>query len=648
LLDRDAGVSDAHGYRPDIDGLRALAVLSVIAFHAWPTVLRGGFLGVDVFFVISGYLITGIAVAERQAGQFSLAAFYERRARRLLPALVAMLASTQLVALLLLQPQEVAALSRSVMAATTWLSNIYFWRNTGYFGEVASAQPLLHTWSLAVEEQFYLLFPLLLLIALARSSRPRHRLVLVLTCGCAALSLWASIKHPSANFFVLPFRAWELLAGASLAFWHTRERKAQESSGRNVAWSLFGLTAVIAGIACADETRDGLFTFGLTSATVLGSVALLHSGRDGTTPAARLLSMRPLVLTGLISYSLYLWHLPVLTLARLHLGELRAQALLPALLALTGLLSWLSYRWIEQRWRRSRPSTPRRHFVVGITACTAVLFGLATALHLNEGSALPLTSGERTLLRMSYDYAEDYRLGTCFLSDHQLPEAFEDCSVPGTAHGSPTALLWGDSYAAHLWPGLVNETAWYASLQQRTITGCAPLLEDERAPAFCVRSRRSVLDEIRRRPPGHVVLSARWTAVHPAPLQRTIAALHAAGVTRVSVLGPTPRWRGGLPGWLQGAADGMGKLPEQLEPWNTLEQAWINQAIRAAAEGAGARYVDMLAGACPEWPRCLAVSPPPGQALLYWDEGHLTRAGASLLMRNVAPQLRVDPSPLAR
>lgn len=638
---------DARRYRPDIDGLRAIAVLSVIAFHVWPPALRGGFLGVDVFFVISGYLITGIAAAERVRGEFSLAAFYERRARRLLPALLLMVASTLLAALLILQPQELAALSRSVMAATTWVSNIYFWRNTGYFGETASAQPLLHTWSLAVEEQFYLLFPLLLWIALPRSGRPRHLTLLLLAIGAAALSLWASITHPSANFFALPFRAWELLAGASLALWHAHGGKAARlpmTTTEHLPGSLIGLIGLIAimvSLVCADETRNDLFAF--TLATVLGSVALLHSGRDGTGITARLLGLRGLVFIGLISYSLYLWHQPVLTLARLYFGEMRALALTPILLVLIGVLSWMSWRWVEQRWRR-REAGHRRRFVISTAVSMGLLFALAGALHFNDGSPLPLTPAEKALLRTTHEYAADYRLGTCFLFDHEPPEAFADCTVQGAAQGGPAVLLWGDSYAAHLWPGMARESAWYASLQQRTFSGCAPLLDDERAPAFCMRNRRFVLDEIRRRPPQQVVLSARWTADHPASLPRVIAALHEAGVAKVSVLGPTPRWRGGLPGWMQRAASGAEIRPTQLEPWNSLEQQQINQAMRAASESAGAQYVDMLAAACPGWPRCLTVGPAPEQTLLYWDEGHLTRAGALLLLGKVATQLAPAPA----
>lgn len=301
-------------YRPDIDGLRAVAVLAVVLFHAGISSISGGFVGVDVFFVISGFLITTIIVKEIRRGDFSLTVFYERRIRRILPAFFVVMLFSAVVAYSLLLPQDFENFGKSLVAASLSVSNLLFWRESGYFDSTAELKPLLHTWSLGVEEQFYLFFPLLLMF-IARFFKQRWTLWIVLIAfSSLLLSAWGAKHQPSATFYLLPTRAWELALGGLLAmggvppihqrFWREIE-------------ALLGLGLIVWGISAL--TPESSFP-GLNALyPCLGAALVIHAGSSGPSMVGNVLSWRPLVLIGLISYSLYLWHWPLLVFAKYYL-----------------------------------------------------------------------------------------------------------------------------------------------------------------------------------------------------------------------------------------------------------------------------------------------------------------------------------------
>ena len=616
-------------YRPDIDGLRAIAVLAVLLFHAQEVWLPGGYLGVDVFFVISGYLITGIALRERLQGVFHWRLFYERRARRLIPALLAMLTATSLAACLWMQPQERAAYGRSLMATLGWVSNLYFWRTSAYFGEAASNATLLHTWSLAVEEQFYLLFPLLLAFITLRR-------VMGLLALTLALGLWSAATHPNAAFYLLPFRSWELLAGATLAALHLEAPAAADGWDR---WlGVPALAGLLLALMLGRAGSDGELPLAANLAAVLCSAALIHAGRHGQGLQHRMLSVRPLVFVGLMSYSLYLWHQPVLSMLRLQLGaELPATPAALALLASLG-LAGLSWRFVEQPWRRVGTGSTRA-FVGGCLALGLALGAGGLWLHLNVGLTRPAADWQRALLSLDFDTQESQGLGRCFLYAEQSPQSFADCRLAGT--GSGTALLWGDSHGAHLVPGFEVNRGWFGELVQRNVSGCTGLLPASGDAPRCAAARRFVLDEIRRSPPGHVLLAGRWTPGDAERLAQTVAELQRMGVERVSVLGPVPRWRGGLPGWL--AQGSEGQLASERPLPLAESQARLNAQLRQALQGTGAQYLDALPLLCPHWPRCLTSPNQSLQGVLAWDADHLTRAGSEFLAEKLAPLLMAQP-----
>ena len=299
-------------YRAEIDGLRAIAVVSVVLFH-YGFGIDGGYVGVDIFFVISGYLITGLITPRLIAGTFSPLEFYERRCRRILPALTVVLIISSIAAFILFLPKDLAIYSRSLAATSLFSSNFLFWRQAGYFDTASITKPLLHTWSLAVEEQFYILFPPALFIVYRVFRRTAHMLILFALAISLAFSTWAVTRHPHAAFYLAPSRAWELLLGAVISL-ELAPRVARYVA--RTALSLIGLVAITVSIFLFDPTTP--FPGLAAVLPCLGTALVIHAEREELTCVGRALSWRPVTLVGLLSYSLVLMALAVIGFCTLH------------------------------------------------------------------------------------------------------------------------------------------------------------------------------------------------------------------------------------------------------------------------------------------------------------------------------------------
>jgi peptidoglycan/LPS O-acetylase OafA/YrhL len=437
-------------HRPEIDGLRAIAVVPVILFHAGFQTFSGGFVGVDVFFVISGYLITSIIIKDIDARRFSFADFYERRARRILPALFAMLALCLPFAWAWMLPVDLKAFSVSLASVCLFASNILFWHQANYFDVGSELKPLLHTWSLAVEEQFYIVHPIVMIL-LARFARRRLRLFL----GASALaslflSQYLSVSHPSFNFYWLPTRAWELLAGSLCAVTPIKDRPNVNIPG------IVGLGLLLVSIVALSDRTPMPSLYGLIP--VLGTCLVILFAKQGTY-AARLLSFRPIVLIGLISYSAYLLHQPALALARTRaLGPLSTSATL-ALIALVFAAAYLSWRFVEMPWRTRKGSGAIGRNVLAISAATfAIVF-------MTIGIGGHVTWGYPALVfRPSIDENLQSVIampktdnGWCFYSvdtDVQLPVGAGGvgCMLTAEKAFAKHVLLFGDSFAGQYEP----------------------------------------------------------------------------------------------------------------------------------------------------------------------------------------------------
>jgi peptidoglycan/LPS O-acetylase OafA/YrhL len=495
----DDASESSRKYRPDIDGLRAIAVVSVLLFHA-ELGLGGGFVGVDVFFVISGYLITQVIAGDLARGEFSIAIFYERRIRRIFPALFAMLAFCAVVGWLIFLPRDFEKLGANIVGATAFVSNIFFWEQTDYFDGPAEMKPLLHTWSLAVEEQFYILFPLLLIVARRWFGDRWALLIWPLALASFGLSLWMVAAGPSAAFYLTPFRAWELLLGALLAL-------GAVPSVRSQLWrdalSVAGLALILwAVLRFSDQT---LFPGVNALFPCFGAAFIIHAGTGGSSLAGRLLGRRPFVAIGRMSYSLYLWHWPLIVFA----GYVAIDALSLwqslGLVALSFAVAALSWRYIEVPFLQRNAAFARAPLFAAASSATIAAFALGGAIVLANG--LPGRFSPR--VDALSDYVESVAPDTdgCGSVRRQLA-ADSPCAIGDARHAS--VFLWGDSHAAALY-GAFHElaedgisTAWGATPRCPPLVGIGTDRE-------CIRgnSRRLAYilahDEIET-----VVIAARW------------------------------------------------------------------------------------------------------------------------------------------
>ena len=358
-------------YRSDIDGLRAVAVLAVFAFHlGLLRIARGGFVGVDTFFVISGYLITGIIIAQIQSSTFSLSTFYRRRALRILPALAVMICGVALGTLLLLPPIETVAFGKSTAAAGLSMSNVLFYFSpNGYFFDEVHARPLLHTWSLGIEEQFYFIFPLVLIATFKVA--PKHLTAVIAAIGLASLavSILTLRSNPSAAFFLLPARFWELMLGSAAALKIVRLPKGYfwaELAGAG------GLIMILFAIVTTDSTYLSPYWALVPCA---GATLVLLSGERHETFVRKLLSVKPLVWIGLISYSLYLWHWPIIVFIHFGLAEPLSSSNRLIIVTISFAIAIASWWKIEQPFR-NLPKTIRNRSILGTAAATMAIIAI--------------------------------------------------------------------------------------------------------------------------------------------------------------------------------------------------------------------------------------------------------------------------------
>jgi peptidoglycan/LPS O-acetylase OafA/YrhL len=631
-------------YREDIDWLRAIAVLAVVAFHFEAPAVFGGFVGVDIFFVISGYLITGIIQSELQSGAFSFARFYERRVRRLLPALYAMVALTAIPSFHYLLTLERAEFFRSVAAVVTFISNFFFWFQTGYFDHAAVEKPLLHIWSLAVEEQFYLALPLMLwgLSRVARGRRIALSVVLgVLALGSFVLSIWLMNSDRSANaFFMSPPRAWEFLIGGLVAtpgFPVLRNALAQQIA-RGVALVLIAIPIF--------SLRQGPGFPGFNAlAPCIGAAMFIWSGIG--VPTLKRSAYSPLNVAkffGQVSYSLYLWHWPLFTFARFSKSSLVLDATdKVALFALTVLISYLSWRLIEQPFRlKSLAPTRRAAFRIAGSATAVLLAGSAFGIVLSRTPS----DADRAALQLesynAYNYQPLYRFGSCF---GPASGVFGDsCLSP--VSGKTNVLLWGDSLAAHYFHGLTETTdPQTINILQATQAACMPTFNAAAQGNASCRSFAGQMDAFfRDRRPDLVILSADWLEYARPPrfdgmvadLRQTIAKLDEYGIA-VVLLGPAVQFRARLPSMLMRAH--LRDVDAQSSDFVLPDIFALDQMMRTALPAhAKFSYISVVDAVCPARQCPLTVD---GGIPLSWDHAHLTAEGSVYVMDRVVPMLGV-------
>lgn len=509
-------------YRPDIDGLRALAIIPVVAYHAGSPGFGGGFVGVDIFFVISGFLITQLLISEAErTGGVNLAEFYARRMRRLAPAFAVVAIATLIMGMYLLSPlgprQEMA---KSAIAAATFVSNIYFWKTTpGYFAGPTDVLPFLHTWSLAVEEQYYLVWPALTLLAItvARRTRIPFRalvggvLTAALVIGLSLGVAWTD-SEPEAAFFLIPTRMWELAQGGLLACaapWLSRT-----SRGVLQAAGVAGIGLIATSIVLLSSTTP--FPGVAALVPTMGAFLVLAAGLgQQSTWVGRILASQPLRFIGLVSYSWYLWHWPLFALPKAYFMETLSPVASLVSAAVSFLLAVLTYAYIENPIRQRKSAllaTRTRALAGGVTiSATVVVAALAVGLAARDEARAP-ESAKLAAADAEHRFHELCLVGYPFES---LPPASE-CTA-GSAPTGPGIILWGDSHSDHLMP-LLMQLSDMTPVLERAMSNCPPVLGV--TPTFgskqavgCDEFNKQVLREVlatAAQRPVVVVLAARW------------------------------------------------------------------------------------------------------------------------------------------
>lgn len=492
-------------YRPEIDGLRAIAVIPVIMFHAGFQTFSGGFVGVDVFFVISGYLITSILISEMKTGKFSIIDFYERRIRRILPPLFTVIIVCIPFAWLWMLPSQFKDFSQSIVSVVFFSSNILFWIKSGYFDAASELKPLLHTWSLAVEEQYYLFFPLLLLGLVRYGNRIAFYAIAFLITASFMFAEYNPFNDTSANFYLIFSRVWELGIGALVAVLHGR-------------WSISKPLSELGSVS--GLLLIGLSVFSYTSATpfpgvfallpTLGAALIIFfASSEGV--VGKLLTMRLMVVTGLISYSLYLWHQPIFAFSRLRLIDHPDTHVFIALILLSFLLAGLSYHFVEKPFRRKNTFSRKVVFcLAGIVSLSIVGSGLLGSIK----NGYPERMGRQINGVLSYTKSFDPKTRECWGKLENFENSDNFCFV-GNSEVEPTIGILGDSHAAVLIKPFDNQLGKLGiSGVNYTYNSCLPLIngsygEKGKTQQKCDEFRRwfySNLDKV----PDTLVLLARW------------------------------------------------------------------------------------------------------------------------------------------
>lgn len=623
-------------YRADIDGLRAIAVIIVLVFHAFPTLLPGGFIGVDIFFVISGFLIGGILIDQNLSGKFTYTDFYARRIRRLFPALSVMLITAAILGFFLLPPSEYERLGTHIVSGVTFISNIQLMKESGYFDVESTLKPLLHLWSLGVEEQFYILFPILITVF------PRNKNILIgviILIGTASFLMgliWLD-SSPHKAFFHPAARFWELFIGVLVAIWLRTKVQNLSVNVANLA-AISGLLLIGTGLYFI---REGVsFPGWWALLPVVGAAFLIGPGRLSSINRT-ILSSRVLVRIGLISYPLYLWHWPLLYLVRVHhSGELPTLLAAGALL-LSAVLAWCTWRLIETPLRHGGSNTTKGLIII------MLLLGVSGFLiKESHGVAQRYPEAIRSIIAQEYNGKAEARAGTCFMKTEQKYSDFsEECYKKAENFSNRTILLWGDSHAAHLYPGLSKLSQEKSfSLMQLTASGCPPIigLSISSRPA-CAEINSFIFKKIGINKPEIVVLGGYWhqyngkngwSNVDVSHIQKTIASLQQAGVKKIIMVGQVPIWKKPHPSIIISLWDERKQIVDFTNQDLDISSLATDRKLQTAMQAMDVNFVSPTDIFC-KAQSCMTFSTDARKESVAFDYGHLTMSASYLLAKKI-------------
>ncbi len=622
-------------YRKDIEGLRGISVLAVIFYHYHIGGFTGGFVGVDIFFVISGYLITSIIINDIHNNRFSFFDFYTRRIRRIVPASLFVTLCTLLAGYLIILPSVYSKVGESALYAAFGLSNFYFLWNTGYFDTIAEFQPLLHTWSLAVEEQYYLFWPILLLgiVNVGKESLPiKLSIIFVLVLISLAISQYNITDNQKASFYMLDSRAWELGLGGLLALLPAiRNRITSEFI------AVLGLSLIIWSIFQLDSNND--FP-GLNALyPCIGAALIILPKSENFIEKA--ISTRPLAFVGKISYSLYLWHWPILVLYRHYgTGRMPGAKEIAIMLVLSFLLSIVSWRHIEQRFHRMHNSPKPIVFTWGAVSMAAIgLLGFTVSITSGFPGRLPepIRNVEKLV---NETVTSQNGMASCFItskSKYGLKSfSNDDCIV--TNPNRRNVLIVGDSHAAHFSKAL-RDIYPDIKFSQITGSGCVPVLHAKGKSTCSVLMRLAIDESIPNGKFDTVIFSARWQPNH---FQNLVKAIDWTKkyVKEIIVLGPTIEYTKALPTLLAKSAlrKDDGEIVDSARRYRHAKN--LARSLVSSLKGHGISYYSVIESICPKR-RCLTVDR--NGRPVQFDYGHFTYNGARLVIEDLKKKGLLKP-----
>lgn len=630
-------------YRSDIDGLRAIAVLLVLIYHAFPSYLPGGFVGVDIFFVISGFLITSIIVKDLEHGKFKFSDFYCRRINRIFPSLILVLVFSFIIGWFVYLPKEFEQLSKHILGGSFFVSNLVLLSESGYFDTAAESKPLLHLWSLGIEEQFYIFWPFLLWMLY----KVRGGIVgaVTLVAGASFFLNLATINNsPEFTFYSPTTRFWELTVGSLLAIsinYHS-ESKFVYIANKIVAWvngrharsdvcSLLGVILLVLAVLITSKSDPfpGWYALLPTAGTFL-----IILGGVRATFNKYILSARVMVKIGLISFPLYLWHWPIFVFTKSQAGNALSTSVHLGLVLISFILAWFTYRFIEKPLRFS--ISKKRTSSMLFTASASI--ALLSTYVISEGG-VPKRFPQIVQNVISYDdrdTTKSWRVGICHLLPKQKFENFGKCESEPKENGKPTLLLWGDSHASHLYQGLVAHLSETYRIVQMTASTCPPIANMEISVSpNCVGINNDMRQFITIEQPERIMLAAAWDVYDWKKISSTIEWLNQIGIPQIDLVGPVPRWLDSLPRQLlvYFMRHREAEIPVRMKDGLSPRVNDLDVQMSQFAQSESVNYLSPTKVLCNQ-DGCLTRVGERNLSLTAFDSSHLTEDGADYVVSN--------------
>jgi len=625
-------------YRPEIDGLRAIAVFSVIFYHAdfqiqisneYYALLPGGFLGVDIFYVISGYLITFLIFERINKNSFSFADFYERRARRLLPTLFFIITISLIAGWIFMLPNQMKDLAGSALSSLVFLSNFWFLVTDNYFAESSSLKPLLHTWSLSIEEQFYLIFPPILYFLYKKKIKNIKLIFFGLIVASLSFATFLSIYFVNLNFYILPTRVWELMVGALIAYYHVKGKTINKKISSNF-FTLVGIILIFLSFFLFNEKTPHPSI--LTIFTILGTAIIILNNRENNF-IKKLLSTKLLVGAGLISYSLYLWHFPILAFKKVKTSTLSEFDKFEAVL-LAIVLSILSYYFIEKPFRNKKLIS-KNYFLTFLSIFFIILFISCSYVYKKNGLPQRYSETILQLVDFNYDYSQIYQTGKCHIDKKIFikKNLFENCLVE-IEPKKDNLYLWGDSLAAHLYPGINHKYKKKFNIWHRSVNACKPSVLNfnyEKKDTVCKKANKFILNEIINVKPDKIFISAFWLKKDLKELKKLVEILNQNKITNIYLVGPSVRWHDPLPKILLKKYKISKEIPKYLYDKNHENNFKLDREFSNFAKKNSINYVSPIQILCRENFQCLTKVGDEADSITNWDENHFTEKASKFI-----------------